>query len=192
MKVLYPKGSNSPSNSPRGGAGFIYNLPTSHDKISMSYTIKFEDGFDFVKGGKLPGLCGGNCSRGASTPTTGGFSVRFAWKKNGYLDVMTFVPNTVKPGNYTGVKLPKLEPGKIYVLTQQIVLNDIGKQNGYLAVLLDGKKVYEKSDVTFRVSPSVHIDSFLFSTFFGGSNDTYSATKDEYAYFGKFKISENF
>lgn len=188
MRVFYPKGSNAPSNSPRGWAGFIYNFPAAHEQLSLSYTIKFEEGFDFVKGWKLPGLCGGNCSRGSSMPTDKGFSIRFVWKKNGYLDIMTFLPNTVKLGNYAGEKMFQFEPGKEYILTQQIKMNDIGKENGIIRILVDGKTVYEKTNVTLRVAPDVQINSFLFSTFFWGKDDTYSSSKDTYVYFGKFKV----
>lgn len=30
-----------------------------HDEASMAYRVKFSAGFDWTKGGKLPGLCGG-------------------------------------------------------------------------------------------------------------------------------------
>jgi hypothetical protein len=30
-----------------------------HEEVSMSYKVKFSPGFDWTKGGKLPGLCGG-------------------------------------------------------------------------------------------------------------------------------------
>lgn len=192
MKVAYPKGSNAPSNTPRGGAGFIYNFPTAYHQLSLSYTLKFEDGFDFVKGGKLPGLCGGNCSRGSNMPTESGFSIRFVWKKNGYLDTMNFLPNTPKPGNYTGVKMFKFESGKEYTLTMQLRLNDVGVSNGTINVLVDGKNVYTKNDVTLRVSDDVKISSLFFSTFFGGKDDSYSSTKDTSIDFRDFKISETF
>lgn len=192
LKILYPKGSNAPSNTPRGWAGFVYDLPKSYDKISLSYAIRFDDGFDFVKGGKLPGLCGGNCSRGESMPTASGFSMRFVWKKNGYLDIMTFFPNTVKAGNYSWEKMFKFIPGKEYLLTQELTLNDIGKENGVINILVDGKVVYTKNNVTIRVSPDVQINSFLFSTFFWGKDDSYSSTKDMSITFWKFKISDTF
>ena len=192
LKVFYPKGSNAPSNTPRGWAGFVYNFPKTYNHLSLSYTIRFEDGFDFVKWGKLPGLCWGNCSRWESMSTASGFSLRFVWKKDGYLDIMSFLPNTVKSGNYSGEKMFKFVPWKEYLLTQQITLNDIGKENGIITILVDSKPVYTKNDVTFRVSEDVSITSFLFSTFFGGKDDTYSSSKDTSIYFWKFKISDTF
>lgn len=41
-------------------------LPEESMEYSMQYKVKFMDGFDWTRGGKLPGLCGG----GARTPLT--------------------------------------------------------------------------------------------------------------------------
>lgn len=60
----------------------------------------------------------------------------------------------------------KFIQGKEYLLTQELTLNDIGKENGVINILVDGKVVYTKNNVTIRVSPDVQINSFLFSTFF--------------------------
>ena len=70
MQILYPKGSNAPSNSPQGGTEF-YAHPldiTLAQNVSLQYSIYFSGDFDFVKGGKLPGLYGGHkgCSGGNS------------------------------------------------------------------------------------------------------------------------------
>jgi hypothetical protein len=42
-------------------AGFSWYsmLPKQSTEMSMSYKVKFSEGFDWTKGGKLPGLCGG-------------------------------------------------------------------------------------------------------------------------------------
>ena len=57
----YPKGSFKPANSGNvGGTGF-YATPIDLSKarrVTLEYKIFFESGFDFVKGGKLPGLFG--------------------------------------------------------------------------------------------------------------------------------------
>lgn len=70
MQILYPKGSNAPSNSPQGGTEF-YAHPldiTLAQNVTLQYSVYFSGDFDFVKGGKLPGLYGGHkgCSGGNS------------------------------------------------------------------------------------------------------------------------------
>lgn len=74
LKVIYPRGSYSPSHAPRGGTDF-YAAPTfsrtseieekftslrNANNVTLSYSVFFPATFDFVKGGKLPGLYGGH------------------------------------------------------------------------------------------------------------------------------------
>jgi hypothetical protein len=53
----------------------------------LSYEIAFEAGFDWVKGGKLPGLRGGlnstGCSGGNQANGQDCFSFRVMWRENG-------------------------------------------------------------------------------------------------------------
>ena len=55
--------------------------------------IMFGSGFDFVKGGKLPGLFGGgvSCSGGAESEEC--FSTRFMWRRDGEGEVYGYLPN---------------------------------------------------------------------------------------------------
>jgi len=62
LKAHYPKGSYKPSVDPCGGVSFYAPGPASVDLTTakealFSYSVYFPEGFNFVKGGKLPGLC---------------------------------------------------------------------------------------------------------------------------------------
>ena len=62
MQAHYPQGSYNPSGSPRGGFSFYAPGPENVDlstakEATFSYSVYFGDGFQFVKGGKLPGFC---------------------------------------------------------------------------------------------------------------------------------------
>jgi hypothetical protein len=60
MRVEYPEGSYVPSKNPVGGTGF-YAQPIDIKNasfVSLSYKVFFPVDFDFVKGGKLPGIYG--------------------------------------------------------------------------------------------------------------------------------------
>lgn len=60
MQVEFPAGSYVPSRNPVGGTGF-YAQPIDIKNasfVSLSYKVFFPLDFDFVKGGKLPGLYG--------------------------------------------------------------------------------------------------------------------------------------
>ena len=64
-EAFYPAGSYKPSASPRGGFGFYVNgtnefeaaVQGGAEEVVFGYSVMFEEGFNFVKGGKLPGAC---------------------------------------------------------------------------------------------------------------------------------------
>lgn len=63
MQAFYPAGSYNFDNTPQGGFSFYAPGPASVDlttakEVTFGYTAYFPAGFDFVKGGKVPGLCG--------------------------------------------------------------------------------------------------------------------------------------
>lgn len=62
-EALYPEGSINPQGKIKGGFGFYLAGPggacvyeDARDAL-FSYALRFDDGFEFVKGGKIPGLC---------------------------------------------------------------------------------------------------------------------------------------
>ncbi len=60
LLVKYPARS---VGTGEGGGQFRVNLPPRAEYY-LSYMLQFRDGFDFAKGGKLPGLCGGRSNTG--------------------------------------------------------------------------------------------------------------------------------
>lgn len=67
VKVLYPAGSYAPvgtKNDNTGTTGGLefFSVPDSgtyYNTALLSYDLAFDPGFDWVKGGKLPGIFGG-------------------------------------------------------------------------------------------------------------------------------------
>ena len=66
-EAIYPEGSINPGNKahPPGGFGFYLGgtdeffdeISNGAEEIMLSYSVMFEDGFEFNRGGKLPGAC---------------------------------------------------------------------------------------------------------------------------------------
>lgn len=88
LQVTYPKGSYSHGT----GGTQLYSLWNTTDgsqwnSMIVSYDVAFDAGFDWVKGGKLPGVRGGpnvdGCSGGDASDGTNCFSSRVMWRKNG-------------------------------------------------------------------------------------------------------------
>jgi hypothetical protein len=90
LRVTYPADSASrlaAKDDDASDGGFQVYLARSRgpvDEAWLSYRLRFPDGFDFVKGGKLPGLFGGTVTSGRHIPDgTNGFSTRYMWRPTG-------------------------------------------------------------------------------------------------------------
>jgi len=188
LEVRYPKWSYNPSGEPRWWAGFIHTpkIIWNTDHARLSYKVQFSYDFDFVKGWKLPGLCGGNCARGGNTQGDG-FSTRFMWRKNGDLEVYGYFPEI----NGTSIDrgMFRFIPGHVYEIAQEVQMNTPGKSDGALKVYVNGTPVYHNSSMFYRNEDETHANSLLFSTFFGGGDASWSTPKDTSIVFSDFKIS---
>src|SRR5690554_4793844 len=85
LQLRYPANCLGPNDSPIACAGQIKQaLPFKSKEVWLSYDVLFEENFDFVKKGKLPGLCGGKCYTGGNRPSIGdGWSARVMWRPDG-------------------------------------------------------------------------------------------------------------
>jgi hypothetical protein len=85
LQLLYPENSIDPAAKPQGGAEF-YATPLAMQNaknVSLEYSVFFPADYDWVLGGKLPGLYGGHtgCSGGNNALTC--FSTRLMWRRDG-------------------------------------------------------------------------------------------------------------
>lgn len=64
------------------------------DELTLKYDIKMKENYEFVKGGKLPGLFGGatSCSGGANAADLGCFSTRLMWRRDGDAELYLYAP----------------------------------------------------------------------------------------------------
>lgn len=82
LQVEYPEGLFG-SGDDRTGAQWHFRFDQGFEAVELEYRLKFEAGFDFVRGGKLPGLAGGAANSGGRRPNgTDGFSARMHWRTN--------------------------------------------------------------------------------------------------------------
>lgn len=195
LQVRYPKGSASPTVSrkygaPLGGTGFYGNLGISpKNALRLSYYVRFSNNFDFVKGGKLPGLFGGTGNSGGDIPNgKDGFSTRLMWRKNGDGEVYAYLPTSKKYGTSIGRGSWQFKPGQWYHLEQQVELNQPGKNDGRIQVWVDGKSVINQNKLKFRTTDSLKINGIFFSTFFGGDDPSWATPKDVNVDFAKFSV----
>lgn len=195
LRVRYPAGSASPTvtkndDAPLGGAQFFAGLNMQpRDALRLSYYVRFSNNFDFVKGGKLPGLFGGNVNTGGQIPDgTNGFSTRYMWRRNGDGEVYAYLSTSSENGTSLGRGNWQFEPGTWHFIEQEVILNQPGKNDGKIRVWFDGKQVLEQDGLTFRTTNNLKIEGILFSTFFGGGDPSWATPKDVYADFANFSV----
>ena len=196
LRVTYPANSASPTvtrnhQAPVGGGQFYATLGMApQDSLRLSYYVRFSDNFNFVKGGKLPGLFGGTVTSGRTIPDgTNGFSTRYMWRRQGDAEVYAYLPTSHKHGTSMGRGNWQFQPGKWYQLEQEVILNQPGKSNGQIRVWLNEKKVLDQGGLTIRTTNSLKIEGIFFSTFFGGGDASWATPQDVYVDFAEFSVN---
>jgi hypothetical protein len=85
LQLFYPKDSVNPARRPQGGSEF-YAKPldiSNANNVTLEYKVFFPGDFDWVKGGKLPGLYGGHTRCSGGNPALDCFSTRLMWRAGG-------------------------------------------------------------------------------------------------------------
>lgn len=193
LDVKYGKGSSAPSctNCPTSGGGQFYqdlgkigrgdleNATT----LYLKYDIRFPTDFDYGKGGKLPGLYGGdpgNASGGNHGP---GWSTRFMFRNGSKGEVYVYTPSGDGYGKDVGLGSWSFSPdGKTHTIQQSV-----NRSTGQITVWHDGKQVLSES-----AAPGISgipFNGVFFSTFFGGHETSWGPKHEVHAYFSDFAVS---
>ncbi|GAA5978572.1 hypothetical protein JCM10908_004409 [Rhodotorula pacifica] len=168
LQVASPKGSRNPSAKPVGGMGFYsskLDIAAAHN-VSFSYSVFFPTDFDFVKGGKLPGLYGGAkaCSGGSAAQSC--WSARLMFRTNGMGELYLYAPRekqvdalcTLGPLSFCnsvyGMSIGRgswtFKRGEWSNIRQDIWLNTPGKPDGGFNIWVNNKLVLHSNSVYYR------------------------------------------
>lgn len=194
LVIFFPKDTFGPNDS---GFNFKSKINPSSSK-TISYDVMFAEDFDFVKGGKLPGLCGGTKATGGHrSDGYNGFSVRVMWREGGKMVSYVYHPNqkTRFGDDFKWMNFEKepliISRGDWHKIKVVVKLNDIDKKNGSIEAYLDEKIVFKKDDFTFRLTKELQIDQICFSTFFGGNDVSWAPKKDEKIFIRHLQVEDN-
>ncbi|KAI0792651.1 polysaccharide lyase family 14 protein [Abortiporus biennis] len=219
LEAVYPKGTfrlvkNSAGKV--GGFSFYSHGASSVDlsdakEVTFSYTTYFPKGFSWAKGGKLPGLYGGDdedvaisCSGGRRDDAC--WSVRYMWRANGAGEVYSYLPPDEKANQKVCNVPPFSECNPTYgasigrgsfdfkdggrtLITQRVKLNDIGKENGELEMWVDGKSLINLDGLVYRTSSEGRVRGIQFQTFFGGHDSSFATPEDQEVFFSDFSLA---
>src|ERR1035437_3228827 len=207
LQVTYVKGKCGPKE---GGASWRYMFGKSYDDFTVEYKVMFAEDFNFRRGGKLPGLCGGTNPRGGTFRFSAkeGFSARIMWRELGLLEQYVYFMDQEPKKKYgtdflwmkgedknvrmksewwktIGIRSEDrsyIVPGVWYTFKTRVKMNTPGIEDGGITSWLDENLVLD-TKLRFRNDNLFAIDSLQFVTYFGGSGDEWAPEKDEKVYF---------
>ncbi|PIL32927.1 hypothetical protein GSI_05045 [Ganoderma sinense ZZ0214-1] len=188
-EAVFPEGSINPGNktSPHGGFGFYLRGPIHfadalkelerHAEVVFGYSVLFEEGFEFVKGGKLPGIYGVG-ELYAYLPQTDRNTER----------LLLVPPQSIQHPDYgfsVGRGAFSFTPGQWTRVTQRVKMNSFGKQDGEIEVYINGQSVLCASGLELRTNegPDGRVQGLHMQTFFGGHTPDWASPKDQRAWF---------
>jgi len=210
LRVVYGKGSsaNSCGNCPNPGGGQFYTsfADAGHAELARThvlyllYYVKFERGFDFGQGGKLPGLYGGPIGQESGGNHGQAFSTRYMWRDHNVTgsagncsaavacsEVYLYSPAISSGyGLDVGASSHWQGDGRWHVVQQRV-----DRVSGDITVWYDGTKVLSAPGV-LRGASGTHFSGVFFSTFFGGHDTSWGPSKTESAYFTDFIVSTSY
>lgn len=180
-------------------------------EILFSYSVFFPEGFQFNKGGKMPGLYGGTSLDSAKSCSGGSkrndcFSARLMWRTNGMGEFYNYFPvSATQPDGYCSTPpMSTCNPsygdsigrGSFYWATgswttvaQRLKLNDAGVSNGEQELYVNGQSVLSLTGLQMSVSEDTKLYGIMAQVFFGGSDDTWASPQDQSAYFKDWSLA---
>lgn len=206
LQINYPAGSYSGGT---GGAQWYtqWNASdgTTFNSMLLSYELAFDSDFNWVKGGKLPGLRGGpntsSCSGGSQPTGNDCFSTRLMWRAGGAGEVYAYMlqPNNLcSQGNIIcnsdyGISIDRgtfyFATGQWMRITMFVQMNDPPDvANGNLVLYFDDAQTISEQGLQFRSGTAVNVGGLYFSTFFGGSDDSWATPQSVNTYYRNFQL----
>ena len=182
MRWNFPEGSVGPSE---GGGQWLTPLYSSYNELYFSYRVKFKPGFEWVLGGKLPGVIGGPQWEGYDPPGwSDGFVAKPTW--NRYSQIVFYYYHQDQDHTYGNSKGWDyyVESDIWYTITFRIVMNTLneidGNNDGILEGFINDKLFCQITDLRFRNLNSIGIDHLHITSFFGGDTEEWAAQRDEW------------
>lgn len=220
MNAHFPQGSYTFKHEPQGGLSFYAPGPSDVDlstakEATFGYSVYFQEGFQFNKGGKLPGLFGGDsyeggvgCSGGSRND--GCFSARLMWRTDGAGEMYTYLPPSFSENDNVCDVAPKSDCNPTYgasvargsfyfaagewtTISERVKLNDMNGNepvaNGELELFANGKSVLSVGGLILRSTADVKMQGIQMQTFFGGSTAEWASPQDQDLWFADFSVA---
>ena len=162
---------------------------------TLLYDIRFSRDFEFVRGGKLPGLSPQNHTTGCTSAHPENWSVRPMWRVEGAAQGYYYGQDrsgSCGDGQTSGVAVFK--PGQWQKVALRVKLNDSeASYDGAVTLLIDGQVVSRNRHLQLRKrgTEASKISHFFFSTFYGGADPTWAPSKTTTIRYDNFRVIDN-
>lgn len=211
LRISYKAGKIGAESGGSIHANPFNSLPA--DACVFSYKVFIPSNMNYVKGGKLSGMCFGqgprDCATGSEWSNTGG-SYRLMFDKDGSLYPYIYLPfgspskaydaqgpnfkkNSQKV-DHAGLGLWKkdstfkLRKGQWNTISMRMSLNTPGQANGVLEATVNGVK-REFTEMRWRSSAATKINMVGIISFYGGGDSSYNAPSNTSILFDDFRFS---
>ena len=175
------------------------------EQAFFRYYIRLADNWDqTVTGGKLPGFAGtyNRAGWGSRKPDgSNGWSARGRFLKTIRFNnkrinpIGSYVYHVDQSGNYGSAwtwskgEAALLKNNRWYCIEQFVKLNDPSKRNGELKTWVDGRLVFEKNGLRFRLTKGLKIEEIWFNIYHGG---TAPSPKDQTVFMDNLVVSKKY
>jgi hypothetical protein len=144
----------------------------------LEYSVRFDTGWDFSRGGKLPGLAGATAPTGCVGTDGGGFSARLMWREQGRLiGYMYDIDKTEACGTPLNTTY-HFKINQWHKVKQRVKLNTARNRDGEVQIWIDGAEQVNTKRPLMAEAPTRRIDVVLFHSFFGGSTNDWAPSRD--------------
>jgi len=193
LELRYPKGKSG-CFSRSDCILWLVDLGVKTDSLYYGFRFKLDKDFDYVKGGKLPGVAGGKGNTGGRIPNgRDGWSVRMMWNDAGRPVQYVYHPDQPEKWgdalfwDYPGA----IKRGVWHTVQTWVKLNTPGRHDGVIKTWLNGKRVLKQQNMRFRDIPGLQINRFQFVSFFGGHGPDWAPQTDQTAWIDDVRFSLN-
>lgn len=176
----------------RGSQRLVKNVSLPNAKeYTLQYDVFFESDFEFVKGGKMHGLGPKNTTTGCDPIETDGWSARVMWRRSGQAEIYNYHQDRQNNCGDNGIADAYFTKGRYQAVSLYVRVNTgQDRSDGEIALFIDGREVSRWQNTRLRsdINQDTEINKFLFSTFHGGSDSTWSPSKTVHARYDNFAV----
>ena len=210
LRIKLPKGLAGEMKTEdgwRAGATFLVHQGVAPaDHYYLRYDHRFPTGFNWVQGGKLPGLYGGTAPMGGEIAEgTNGFTSRLMWRQKGNGEVYLYAPyeenaelsksQSEEISKRWGINIGRgnwqfVADNNWHKIEQELKLNTPGQKDGQIGVWYDGKEVMKQNGIYIRATDDLKINGLVICSFFGGNDPTWASPVDTHVDLANFELSD--